>query len=1197
MASVPNIFVNGRMDSDTNYTLVDNKGYVYALNLRPSGYGEDGTMHAIKGSKLISNHSESGTMTVIGMFDGSNNKLYTFLARKDGLSKIVETDVIANAERVVIQDKDYLRFDLLRWRDNVERPEKKYLLSIDQIADLLFISSEEWEYPRVINLKRDYTLGFSEEDIVLAKKPPKDAPRIIEWQDNEYENNDNDTFISFAYRYKYLDGDYSALSFYSTTAFKPKGHGLDNAFAVDSQRLNKAMVNKYDTVKLLVESGGKNVTEVEVYAREHKNNTAYLIYSANKKQSGIADDSSITDITYKFSKNYQVLDEDTVKMLYSNVPKYPKSQTAVGNRMVYANYKEGTDLKNALGNPSNIDYVLSNKQTTYYADHKRNTAISMFKYKVGVVFFNDYNESTTVLLPTDQTKSEIEIGFADRFKNNNITVEYTGDIPQGFTKMKFAVNSQDLNYEILYITYARKIGNKVYLLLAADNVNRLKKGDIITRIDNVISKINDYNILEVKQYDIDEGLPLKGTYAYFEIDDASEFNLTSNGSTITKEHHQTEKQIDAVEGSTNINRYDATSGYQGYGMSGVFYSSKWNRGTLFINDYSEIKEGDIFSLSIELSYGRDKKGAGTDSTDWYGNVFIEEEIFSTSNYANIYEFLVNNLENAYLKVEKNGNEVWLMTNSFFPDLVRNKVPGIWGWAVNKGNREERAVVSVRTKTKLERGITPIIFRTENKESLNEFYFETERTYHIVNGEVTADSYNNGNPVFNIGFYNGYSWGNGVESYKIKDGFNQKELSYKFRGSLYDKKGYKQIHRKNDLTYSGLYNHELGINNLSIFNPSLANWKTMPIHHGEIQRIISTDGDITVFCLDKVINQYYGKSVLADLQGNENVAISNEVLGGYQELPYTFGTQHPESIVKSVDGIYFVDKKRTRYLFKTDRQIFELNPEGSGHHYTGVNEIKKNNSFLSYYNNSHGEVVFGLGHNASIVFNPQAKGFSHYYDFSFDYSVNMEGKTYTAYKGKVYEDEVADCYNVFAGGQNKEGVLKYVVNPEMGIDKIYKAIKLQSNTAWDVAIKTNLTATQFTSEAFTQKESYFYSEIYRDNSTLQNSQGIGVIESINGNELTFGYKIGIDVAVGDTLTKENAIHESEITNIQGKVITVSDGSVFSVGDYVLARKQTDGYYSPDGAVQRGKYMEVTLTNYGNEPYYITSAHTEIIKSNL
>ena len=113
MPNVPNIFVNGRMDSDTNNTLVDNKGYVYALNLRPSGYGEDGTMHSIKGSVKKSDFSENKTMTVVGEYAGENDNLYTFLARRDGLSKITETDIITNATRLIIEDAEFLRFNNL----------------------------------------------------------------------------------------------------------------------------------------------------------------------------------------------------------------------------------------------------------------------------------------------------------------------------------------------------------------------------------------------------------------------------------------------------------------------------------------------------------------------------------------------------------------------------------------------------------------------------------------------------------------------------------------------------------------------------------------------------------------------------------------------------------------------------------------------------------------------------------------------------------------------------------------------------------------------------------------------------------------------------------------------------------------------------------------------------------------------------
>lgn len=34
MAKVQNLFINGRMDSDTDYSVVDNKSYVRAENMR-----------------------------------------------------------------------------------------------------------------------------------------------------------------------------------------------------------------------------------------------------------------------------------------------------------------------------------------------------------------------------------------------------------------------------------------------------------------------------------------------------------------------------------------------------------------------------------------------------------------------------------------------------------------------------------------------------------------------------------------------------------------------------------------------------------------------------------------------------------------------------------------------------------------------------------------------------------------------------------------------------------------------------------------------------------------------------------------------------------------------------------------------------------------------------------------------------------
>lgn len=1171
MANVPNIFVNGRMDSDTNYTLVDNKGYVYALNLRPSGYGEDGTMHAIKGSSKRSDFSENKTMTVVGMYNGQNNKLYTFLARRDGLSKITETDIITGATRLIIEDAEFLRFDLLRWED-CEESERKYLLSINQIDDYLVFSNEVWQDVRSVEINGNYTNGFDLEDIVLAKKPPKEAPLIVSTSivtSNSSENQRN-RFVSFAYRYKYANGSYSPFSFYSDAAFKE----FIGEMTTNDKRENTAMVNQYSAVKIAVNSGDFRVKGIEVIAREHGTRNGYIIYSATKGETEyngvpIADNQTL-EIQYNFSSNYTLVNEQLLDLIYSNYPKFPKAQDYVGSRMFFANYKEGFDIKDELDENINIDidYQLQSTDIDYSVSKK--TAISMFSYKAGIVYYNDFNEATAVISNSNDVENEVYVPFDKRTKINKILAKINNNPPAWATKFKFVVQHQKLNYENVFSGYVRKVSDKLYVLLDGDNINKVKAGD---KVFLNAAEITTYTELSVKEVRVikKEELPLDVEGAYAVIEGVSNLNLQINAG-----------NSGVVENSNdNLHEHHDHTWEELAGTTVTV--SGGSLGDVKVNDRIKIE----LSISPLIASG----GGMFQSIKVFqipnmGDYNFEQLVLSDGSYSNIFDFVGAKMVNPLFNITSTGASITVTAN----DLLEQYAKDNFFNSVNGGYMK----FVTKLKITLTRGNKAQFLRTVNKESLDTFYYETPNTFKIVNGvHVGAGA----GGYFDVGFYNGYAWGNGVESYKIKDDFNGNALDFRFRPNGIDPNGYGQKWRKNDITYSGLYNGDMKINELNIFNPALINWKELPTEYGEIQRIVSTDGDITVFNNDKVINVMYGKSIIADLQGNENVALTNEVLGGFVVLPYPFGTQNPESVIKTNEGVAFVDKKRARYLLKADRQIAELNPDGSGHHYQGVKEIKAHSNFLASYNESHGEIVFGLEHCGSVVFNPTKKGFSHYYNFSFDYIKGMNGKHFTGYKGVVYEDEAAECYNIFAGSQNMEGKIKYVVNPEMGIDKIYKAIKLQSNQPWDVEIKTNLTETQFPKEAFTQKESYFFSEIYRDNATSQNAQGMGVIESITNNQLTFGYSMGIDVSVGDDMTAENGFEKAQITNIQGKTVTVSNGLLFNVGDYVMALKQSDGFFSPDGAVQRGKYMEVTLTNYSNDAYYITSAHTEIVKSSL
>lgn len=1197
MAKVINNFTSGRMDSDTHYSLLENKDYVRSENLRIIGEGDDGSLKNLRGSLEVSNYSENKQMTVIGHYEGLNNKSFYFLAQPNGKSKIIEYDVETRISRVIIQDTTVLRFDLIRWDKGQVILPLKFLLSINQVGDLLIFSHEVWRNIRCVNVSRlqDYASGFSEEDIMLAKKPPFQEPKILSLYNDPKLNDESrkDKFISFAYRFKYKDGDYSSLSFFSKVAFQTKDV---SQFAINAERENLAMVNKTNAVKLLVYSGGKDVTDIEVYAREHNNGSTYLIFSFNKaNNNNYGNNILLPEITYTYSNNYKVLPKDDANLIYNNVPTFPKAQDVAGNRVFFGNYKEGYDLGDAA--KIQMDLKITYEQPTV---NNNESVVSLFSNKVGVVYYDDYNVSTTVLGNQNQELNEILIPFERRFTKNSIKAKLINQPPAWATKFKFVVNSQELTYEIIYITLAKKLGSKIYLFLSGDNLNRVKKGDILTRIDSLETTPMEYKVSDVKQYGTNDGLTITGTYVLIESD--TPFPVNGNGASNVSMSYKMWNDdggvIDAVNGSTDSRRFDSTSGYQGNGMSGDYYESALNKTRLKKSDYGTIFEGDTVRVSIRFHYSLDTKGRGDGSHPAdMGSITVAKEMYASKNYPSIYELLIEQFQYSYLNISPGANDIWIGTNREYIDIVQ--ASGIQAYSINphqtSAGRNRRLLVQVFNDINVTRGIKPVIFRTRNLELQSDFYFETPNTFRIQNGQhvgAGTDGY------FDTGFHNCYCWGNGIESYKIKDAFNAKKLRYDFRPNAVEIKGYKQVHRKFDITYSGIFNYDLGINNLSEFNATLANWITLPINYGEIQRLISLGGNITACLTNKFIDVFYEKSIIADMQGIETVALSDKVLGGYKALDYEYGVSYnPESVVKSGNAIMAVDKNRSRFLLKQGFEVQELNAATTGFHKEGIELLETYDSFQAVYDDAHGEYIVSLNNERSISFSLMTKGFVNYYTYKSDFLFSMNGKPFVSYKGILYQNEVTENYSNFAGQGTMPVKVVYVVNPEIDSDKVFKAMYLQSNTPWNTKIRTNYTESEITESLYEKKESFYYTNCFRNISGYNTSAGLGIIKSINLNIVEFGRNFDNNISVGDFLMLENSITEYEILEINGNSLTLSNAIGLTAGSFAFAIKKYVGGYRPDGDPIRGKWMEITLEKMTNESIYITSASTEIIKSYL
>ena len=124
-----------------------------------------------------------------------------------------------------------------------------------------------------------------------------------------------------------------------------------------------------------------------------------------------------------------------------------------------------------------------------------------------------------------------------------------------------------------------------------------------------------------------------------------------------------------------------------------------------------------------------------------------------------------------------------------------------------------------------------MFETKPLDAAPNLWYESSEVYDInaqgehqgnVQNQVTAS---NTPALILTDFYNCYSFGNGVESYKVQDAIDGKKLQLGNRAFITTTTEYRESRRFADITYSCVYNEESNINKLNEFNLGLLNFKS------------------------------------------------------------------------------------------------------------------------------------------------------------------------------------------------------------------------------------------------------------------------------------------------------------------------------------------------------------------------------------
>lgn len=440
MSELKKNFVQGKMNKDYDVRLIPEGEYIDAFNVLISNSegSEVGSIQNSYGLDQLSTLTLPADAETIGsVSDEGRELIYWFVATNSGSSYIFEYDQRNNGlVSTVLEDTRTGANNVLKFNKQNKITGVNVIYNSFNKRTLL-VWTDDINPIRCINIRRAKSYGpasdanptFSTQDISLYKRQPHFPPYCVPTMfDTGLENNMKERFLSFAYRWKYLDGEYSALSTFSNPQFYPGQYMLDYL-----SHENLGMVNKFNAVKIDFLTGDKNVTDVQLVFKESNSNNIWVVDTFNKKKLYWGNDEN-RSFTFANNKIYSVLPEDEVNRLFDNVPLLAKAQDFIGNRIIYGNYVEGHDMVDANGDPITIEYSLS----------------AIHEDKVN-------NRLTTQIM----TNTEIIDGVSTSVQNS-IRIDFTGkDINAGdLLNINFTAKSPVVPYHGTYLcSMSMYIGN------------------------------------------------------------------------------------------------------------------------------------------------------------------------------------------------------------------------------------------------------------------------------------------------------------------------------------------------------------------------------------------------------------------------------------------------------------------------------------------------------------------------------------------------------------------------------------------------------------------------------------------------------------------------------------------------------------------------------------------------------------------
>jgi|9_EtaG_2_1085328.scaffolds.fasta_scaffold00512_7 hypothetical protein len=641
----------------------------------------------------------------------------------------------------------------------------------------------------------------------------------------------------------------------------------------------------------------------------------------------------------------------------------PPNQVTI--KLIASVYQEdgGTDMF--------VEYYQITAASSSYQSIADNPSLhSNRDYEVGIIYMDDYNRSTTVLVSKNNV---VYIPCSNSSTQNFLRVNIgPNQLPPSWaTRYKFAIKQNKDIYETIYsnIYFYDPESTCYFFLIQGENAQKVEVGDTLIVKKDGNGPLNNCVFVDVLEKEAKEGGFLEHTDPITNQiikAPAGVYMKTKNNNFVLNNTGNALGFLDFGEKSSTINNNAISNGilsapfivYQGFNnidtSSGrISLGDSIPRGTkieFFIEAEISLPDWMLNYLSTfcaggtnlfyTLTYTYDKSFTTTvDYTDiinWWNtnniadNLKFGSEVLDT-NISNLSclgsaglpvdptpGFFLNNIvytptveTDLNAATQRAINTLSPVSTDFTFQWFRDPVTNFISLIVRSLGTSGISS-SLKIHCKMTRPGELLAFETEAQDTAPDIFFESSVSYPITNGFHTGNVQTQTASlpaIIETEFQNCFTFGNGVESYKIRDSVTRSRMSIGNRTSAILKgEDFREVHRFSDLTYSGVYS--FNVNNLNEFNLGLLNFKSLEPSFGEIQKIFARATDILILQEDKISYVLAGKNLLSDAAAGGVITSVPEVLGTQIARLEEYGIgDNPESFASYGYDKYFTDSKR------------------------------------------------------------------------------------------------------------------------------------------------------------------------------------------------------------------------------------------------------------------------------------------------